>query len=107
MPTDPPDLIEVVDAQMPLGTTLGVTTFGGADEVEATLAWAPEPLQVPSFAAATNRPVRASGPQPKLASGVHARSPGIDSQGRRVAQEPKCDARAGTRTTPPGTVLEG
>jgi uncharacterized protein (TIGR00369 family) len=37
-----PELTEVVNAQMPLGTTLGIRTFGGADEVEATLAWAPE-----------------------------------------------------------------
>ena len=37
-----PEITEVVNAQMPLGTTLGIRTFGGADEVEATIQWAPE-----------------------------------------------------------------
>jgi len=37
-----PELTEVVNAQMPLGTTLGMRTFGDADEVDATLEWAPE-----------------------------------------------------------------
>ena len=37
-----PELTEVVNAQMPLGTTLGMRTFGGPEEVEATLEWAPE-----------------------------------------------------------------
>jgi uncharacterized protein (TIGR00369 family) len=37
-----PELTEVVNAQMPLGTTLGIRTFGDAEEVEATLLWAPE-----------------------------------------------------------------
>jgi uncharacterized protein (TIGR00369 family) len=37
-----PEITEVVNAQMPLGTTLGIRTFGGPEEVEATLAWAPE-----------------------------------------------------------------
>ena len=37
-----PEITEVVNAQMPLGTTLGIRTFGDADEVDATLAWAPE-----------------------------------------------------------------
>jgi uncharacterized protein (TIGR00369 family) len=37
-----PDLTETVNAQMPLGTTLGIRTGGGPDEVEATLEWAPE-----------------------------------------------------------------
>ena len=32
----------MVNAQMPLGATLGIKTFGGAEEIEATLAWAPE-----------------------------------------------------------------
>jgi uncharacterized protein (TIGR00369 family) len=37
-----PEISEVVNAQMPLGGTLGLRTFGGADEVDATLEWAPE-----------------------------------------------------------------
>jgi uncharacterized protein (TIGR00369 family) len=37
-----PELTEVVNAQMPLGTTLGIRTFGGPEEVEATLVWTPE-----------------------------------------------------------------
>jgi uncharacterized protein (TIGR00369 family) len=37
-----PEITEVVNAQMPLGTTLGMRTFGSADEVDATLEWAPE-----------------------------------------------------------------
>ena len=37
-----PDLTEMVNEQMPLGTTLGIRTSGGPDEVEATLDWAPE-----------------------------------------------------------------
>jgi 1,4-dihydroxy-2-naphthoyl-CoA hydrolase len=37
-----PEITEVVNAQMPLGTTLGIRTFGDAEEVDATLAWAPE-----------------------------------------------------------------
>ena len=32
----------MVNAQMPLGTKLGIRTFGDADEVDATLEWAPE-----------------------------------------------------------------
>jgi 1,4-dihydroxy-2-naphthoyl-CoA hydrolase len=39
---DKPEITEVVNAQMPLGTTLGMRTFGGAEEVDATLEWAPE-----------------------------------------------------------------
>jgi 1,4-dihydroxy-2-naphthoyl-CoA hydrolase len=39
--SDAPDLTEVVNSQMPLGTTLGIRTSGGPDEVEATLEWAP------------------------------------------------------------------
>jgi 1,4-dihydroxy-2-naphthoyl-CoA hydrolase len=37
-----PELTEVVNEQMPLGTTLGIRIFGDAEEVEATLQWAPE-----------------------------------------------------------------
>jgi 1,4-dihydroxy-2-naphthoyl-CoA hydrolase len=37
-----PEITEVVNAQMPLGATLGIRTFGDADEVDATLEWAPE-----------------------------------------------------------------
>ena len=37
-----PDLTEMVNEQMPLGTTLGIRTSGGPDEVEASLDWAPE-----------------------------------------------------------------
>jgi uncharacterized protein (TIGR00369 family) len=37
-----PDLTAMVNEQMPLGTTLGIRTSGGAEEVEATLEWAPE-----------------------------------------------------------------
>jgi uncharacterized protein (TIGR00369 family) len=37
-----PDLTELINAQMPLGATLGISTKGGPDEVEATLDWAPE-----------------------------------------------------------------
>ena len=42
MTTDKQELTEIVNAQMPLGATLGIRTFGGPDEVDATLAWAPE-----------------------------------------------------------------
>ena len=38
---DAPDLTDVVNGQMPLGTTLGIRTSGSPDEVEATLEWAP------------------------------------------------------------------
>jgi 1,4-dihydroxy-2-naphthoyl-CoA hydrolase len=37
-----PELTEVVNAQMPLGETLGMRIFGGAEEVDATLEWAAE-----------------------------------------------------------------
>lgn len=37
-----PDLTATVNAQMPLGTTLGIRTSGGPEEVEAALDWAPE-----------------------------------------------------------------
>jgi 1,4-dihydroxy-2-naphthoyl-CoA hydrolase len=40
--SDKPELTEIVNAQMPLGTTLGMRTFGDAEEVDATLEWAPE-----------------------------------------------------------------
>ena len=36
------DLTAVVNDQMPLGTTLGIRTSGGPDEVVAELDWAPE-----------------------------------------------------------------
>jgi 1,4-dihydroxy-2-naphthoyl-CoA hydrolase len=36
-----PELTEFVNAQMPFGETLGIRTFGAADEVDATLAWSP------------------------------------------------------------------
>jgi 1,4-dihydroxy-2-naphthoyl-CoA hydrolase len=39
---DKPEITEMVNAQMPLGTTLGIRTFGDAEEIDATLAWAPE-----------------------------------------------------------------
>jgi 1,4-dihydroxy-2-naphthoyl-CoA hydrolase len=38
---DKPEITEVVNAQMPLGATLGIRTFGGPDEVDAALEWAP------------------------------------------------------------------
>jgi uncharacterized protein (TIGR00369 family) len=38
---EPSEITELVNAQMPLGTTLGIRTFGDADEVEASLDWAP------------------------------------------------------------------
>ena len=37
-----PEITEIVNAQMPVGTTLGIRTFGDAGEIEATLQWAPE-----------------------------------------------------------------
>jgi uncharacterized protein (TIGR00369 family) len=37
-----PEITEFVNAQMPLGTTLGIRTFGSADEIDSTLGWAPE-----------------------------------------------------------------
>ena len=36
------DITEVVNAQMPLGSTLGIRTRGGPEQVESTLAWSPE-----------------------------------------------------------------
>jgi 1,4-dihydroxy-2-naphthoyl-CoA hydrolase len=37
-----PDITEMVNAQMPLGAKLGMKTYGDAEEVVTTLAWAPE-----------------------------------------------------------------
>ena len=42
MSSDKPEITEFVNAQMPLGTTLGIRTFGGQDEVDATIEWAAE-----------------------------------------------------------------
>lgn len=42
MTTDKQEITELVNAQMPLGTTLGFRTFGDRDEVDVTLDWAPE-----------------------------------------------------------------
>ena len=42
MSSDKPEITEVVNAQMPLGATLGIRTYGDADEVDAALDWAPE-----------------------------------------------------------------
>ena len=36
-----PEITELVNAQMPLGATLGIRMFGDADEVDATIDWAP------------------------------------------------------------------
>ena len=37
-----PEITELVNAQMPLGGTLGIRTYGGPEEIQATLDWAPE-----------------------------------------------------------------
>jgi 1,4-dihydroxy-2-naphthoyl-CoA hydrolase len=37
-----PELTEHVNAQMPLGVTLGIRTFGSPEEVDATLPYTPE-----------------------------------------------------------------
>lgn len=42
MAHEKPEITDVVNPQMPLGTTLGIRSFGGPDEVECTLEWAPE-----------------------------------------------------------------
>jgi uncharacterized protein (TIGR00369 family) len=42
MAADKPEITELVNAQMPLGTTLGIRTFGGPEEVDSTIAHAPE-----------------------------------------------------------------
>jgi 1,4-dihydroxy-2-naphthoyl-CoA hydrolase len=39
---DEPEITELVNAQMPLAAHLGMRTYGGADEVVATLEWAAE-----------------------------------------------------------------
>lgn len=36
------EITDAVSAQMPLSATLGIRMFGDAEEVEASLAWAPE-----------------------------------------------------------------
>jgi 1,4-dihydroxy-2-naphthoyl-CoA hydrolase len=36
-----PEITDVVNAQMTLGATLGIRMFGGPDEVDATIEWAP------------------------------------------------------------------
>jgi uncharacterized protein (TIGR00369 family) len=40
--TERPEITDMVRAQMPLGETLGMRFFGGEDEIDATLGWAPE-----------------------------------------------------------------
>jgi 1,4-dihydroxy-2-naphthoyl-CoA hydrolase len=40
--SDKPEITEFVNAQMPLGATLGIRTFGGQEEVDSTLEWAAE-----------------------------------------------------------------
>ena len=42
MSSEKPEITEVVNTQMPLGATLGIRMFGDADEVDATIDWAPE-----------------------------------------------------------------
>ena len=42
MSSEKPEITEVVNTQMPLGATLGIRMFGYADEVDATIDWAPE-----------------------------------------------------------------
>ena len=37
-----PEITENVNAQMPFGATLGIRTFGDADEVDATLEFSPD-----------------------------------------------------------------
>ena len=37
-----PEITELVNAQMPLGGTFGIRTYGGPEEIQATLDWAPE-----------------------------------------------------------------
>ena len=36
------EITERVNAQMPLGGTLGIRTYGGPEEIQAALDWAPE-----------------------------------------------------------------
>ena len=42
MTSEKPEITETVNAQMPLGATLGIRTFGDADEVDATLEFSPD-----------------------------------------------------------------
>lgn len=42
MTDEKPEITQFVNQEMPLGTTLGIRTFGGPDEVEASLQWAQE-----------------------------------------------------------------
>lgn len=42
MADEKPEITELINREMPLGTTLGIRTFGGPEEVECTLEWAPE-----------------------------------------------------------------
>ena len=37
-----PEITDVVNAQMPLGATLGIRTFGDTEEVDATLEFSPD-----------------------------------------------------------------
>jgi 1,4-dihydroxy-2-naphthoyl-CoA hydrolase len=37
-----PEITDMVNAQMPLGTKLGIRTFGTAEEIDATLKWTPD-----------------------------------------------------------------
>jgi uncharacterized protein (TIGR00369 family) len=41
MADEKPEITDLINREMPLGTTLGIRTFGGADEVDCTLEWAP------------------------------------------------------------------
>ena len=40
--TERPEITEMVRAQLPLAETLNMRFFGGEDEIDATIAWAPE-----------------------------------------------------------------
>ena len=42
MTSEKPEITETVNAQMPFGATLGVRTFGDAEEVDATLEFSPD-----------------------------------------------------------------
>jgi 1,4-dihydroxy-2-naphthoyl-CoA hydrolase len=42
MTSEKPEITETVNAQMPFGATLGIRTFGDADEVDATLEFSPD-----------------------------------------------------------------
>lgn len=41
MVDDKPEITAFVNEEMPLGTTLGIRTFGGPEEIETALDWAP------------------------------------------------------------------